>query len=295
MNRNKIIKSEFQFYAQEFDIMRKLYRNYKDYDVHKIINERLNETYPELSKNSIIGFSNLIDQNIKVFPKIQRGIVFDVTDILNHTLKTAKILKFDKRFNLSEILIIRISISMNNYEVLKEIAEIISLNFNLITLAITIVIDKSTKSDDPNFVNFFEFINIILCKIKSHKFIKIFILIFDLPEENKLTFPLKFYDSLYSLINFKFLLGLILISIPQTDELGKKLCSAIINNHTLKVLLLEFSDPIMNYLDDLSNAIIKMKGLYSFSLIGGGIDDAKVKDFSAKVSNLKIFNYKKQF
>ena len=291
---NKITKTDFQTYVIEAEIIRKLCKDYIDYNVHQIINERINETYKELTENNLLDFSNLLSQNISIFPKLQKGFVFDVSDNNDYTLNTAKIFKFNKKFDLTEILIFRINISLENFSVLKEISNIIDLNFNLRTIALLIKMESSDQAN-PNFLKFFENLIIILAKIKTHNFLKVFLLAFDLPKENNLVFPDKFYDSLYGLIKEKKLLALMLISIPLTDELGKKLCTALTSNNTLKVLIIEFNGPIANYLDNLSEAIVKIENLFAFSLAGGGLEDVKVKEFLGKVSNLKIFNYKKEF
>ena len=167
------------------------------------------------------------------------------------------------------------------------------MNFNLITLTITISLDDNLKANDPLFVKFFDYLILIIENIKVHKFIKVLVLMFEIPERVKLSLPQKFYDSLLGLLKFKNLLGLMLVNIPLSDELGKKLCNSISYNNTLKVLMLKFNDKISNYLSDLSEAILNMKSISAFSLVGGDLEDANVNEFSSKISKLKIFNYSK--
>ena len=293
LTQNKILKSDIESYGHEIEIIHKLNRDYKDYDVHKYVNEELKELYPKLPEKSVVEFTNLLESNLKIYPKIQKGFVFDVVDDQNYTVNTAKILKFNINFSLTEILILSFSVSLKNLSVLKEISDIISLNFNLITLTITISLDDNLKANDPLFVKFFDYLILIIENIKVHKFIKVLVLMFEIPERVKLSLPQKFYDSLLGLLKFKNLLGLMLVNIPLSDELGKKLCNSISYNNTLKVLMLKFNDKISNYLSDLSEAILNMKSISAFSLVGGDLEDANVNEFSSKISKLKIFNYSK--
>jgi hypothetical protein len=295
LTKNKITKSDIHTYGFELDILRKLQRTtYKDYDVHSFILAKQMESHSHLSEKKLAEFKALLDQNIKVFPKLQRGLIFEVNDDDVSATNTARILKYNQNFTRTEIINFQISYPMRNTDIMKDVAEVIKLNFHLITVVISVSFDNSYKSDDPNSVKFFDGLIQFIENIKLHKFIKAFALIFDFPDDKKITLPLSFYNSLNGFIKTKYLLSLVLVNIPFSDELGKKFCASIGFNETIKFLLICFLEPIVNFVEDLSTSMNKMKGLLALSIIGGNLEAAKAEELVMQMKKIKIIDYKKE-
>jgi hypothetical protein len=283
-DKNAIIEMALEYHAQdilpsEFEI--------KEWDVHEFIIEIVNEICEEINEEKMKNFVNFLKLSEEMFPKVQNGILYDIPSEKDSLINLMnKQLKVNDKFNKMKILNIQFQSDNENDNIYEDIAEIIKYNLNLCTLVIFLKFTDFEKNQEN-----FEKFTLILDSIQSNKALKVFVLNFE--ENTGFTFPIKFYQGLFKMINYSSIVGMFINSCTFDENNLNTLFSILSQNNRLKFLGINFIDSVLPCFENMIKALEGHKSLYSVFISGGSLKEEHVDLLYEKTKAIKIVEYRK--